>query len=131
MKTQNNFATFSDFDDILTEQVLRWLNDFQFKDRRFGFGGLNNKLFILSHLAITGYTVEKQQLFYLKHIDISKSNINWDYYLKHGRNGNLEHSITKKGYVPTSNDFKFTQQEIDSMETGSYEQIPVPVEDGE
>ena len=25
----------------------------------------------------------------------------------------------------------FTQQEIDSMETGSYEQIPVPVEDGE
>ncbi|MCT0086765.1 DUF1642 domain-containing protein, partial [Lactococcus lactis subsp. lactis] len=25
----------------------------------------------------------------------------------------------------------FTQQEIGSMETGSYEQIPVPVEDGE
>jgi len=25
----------------------------------------------------------------------------------------------------------FTQQEIDSMQTGSYEQIPMPVEDGE
>ncbi len=62
LKTQNNFATFADFDDILTEKGLKWLNDFQFKDRRFGFGGLNNKLFILSHLAITGYTVEKQQL---------------------------------------------------------------------
>ncbi|MDT2901635.1 DUF1642 domain-containing protein [Lactococcus lactis] len=62
LKTQNNFATFADFDDILTEKGLRWLNDFQFKDRRFGFGGLNNKLFILSHLAITGYKVEKPQL---------------------------------------------------------------------
>ena len=62
LKTQNNFATFADFDDILTEKGLKWLNDFQFKDRRFGFGGLNNKLFILSHLAITGYEVEKPQL---------------------------------------------------------------------
>lgn len=61
LKTQNNFATLSDFDDILTEKGFWWLNDFQFKDRRFGFGGLNNKLFILSHLAITGYTVEKSQ----------------------------------------------------------------------
>lgn len=62
LKTQNNFATFADFDDILTEKGFWWLNDFQFKDRRFGFGGLNNKLFILSHLAITGYTVEKPKL---------------------------------------------------------------------
>lgn len=62
LKTQNNFATLSEFDDILTEKGFWWLNDFQFKDRRFGFGGLNNKLFILSHLAITGYTVEKTQL---------------------------------------------------------------------
>ncbi|MDT2934088.1 DUF1642 domain-containing protein [Lactococcus lactis] len=62
LKTQNNFATFADFNDILTEKGLKWLNDFQFKDRRFGFGGLNNKLFILSHLAITGYKVEKPQL---------------------------------------------------------------------
>lgn len=61
LKTQNNFATMSDFDDILTEKGFCWLNDFQFKDRRFGFGGLNNKLFILSHLAITGYQVEKPQ----------------------------------------------------------------------
>ncbi len=61
LKTQNNFATLTDLKnlDILTEKGFWWLNDFQFKDRRFGFGGLNNKLFILSHLAITGYQVEK------------------------------------------------------------------------
>ena len=62
LKTQNNFATITDLKklDILTEKGFWWLNDFQFKDRRFGFGGLNNKLFILSHLAITGYQVEKE-----------------------------------------------------------------------
>lgn len=61
LKTQNNFATLSDLMDIgiLTEKGFWWLNDYQFKDRRFGFGGLNNKLFILSYLAITGYKVER------------------------------------------------------------------------
>ena len=65
LKTQNNFAAITDLQklDILTEKGFWWLNDFQFKDRRFGFGGLNNKLFILSHLAITGYTVEKEKLY--------------------------------------------------------------------
>ena len=65
LKTQNNFATITDLKklDILTEKGFWWLNDFQFKDRRFGFGGLNNKLFILSHLAITGYTVEKEKKY--------------------------------------------------------------------
>ncbi|WP_017864649.1 DUF1642 domain-containing protein [Lactococcus lactis] len=60
LKNHNN-STFSDLGDILTNKGFKWLNDFQFKDRRFGFGGLNNKLFILSHLAITGYTAEKPQ----------------------------------------------------------------------
>ena len=59
----NPNSTFSDLCDILTNKGLNWLNDFQIKDRRFGFGGLNNKLFILSHLAITGYTVEKEKLY--------------------------------------------------------------------
>ncbi len=85
LKTQNNFATFADFDDILTEKGLKWLNDFQFKDRRFGFGGLNNKLFILSHLAITGYTVEKQQLFYDKSSSVIAKN-----YIEHAI-GTIKH----------------------------------------
>ncbi|WP_143464170.1 DUF1642 domain-containing protein [Lactococcus lactis] len=59
LKNHNN-STFSDLGDILTNKGFKWLNDFQFKDRRFGFGGLNNKLFILSHLAITGYEVENR-----------------------------------------------------------------------
>ena len=129
LKTQNNFATLSDFDDILTEKGFWWLNDFQFKDRRFGFGGLNNKLFILSHLAITGYTVEKPQLFYLRDEltgqFLAKDNRFKDkdrYFFWTGENP-LTHSIG------TAWKLSFTQQEIDSMQTGSYELVPV--EDGE
>ena len=114
LKTQNNFATFADFDDILTEKGLKWLNDFQFKDRRFGFGGLNNKLFVLSHLAVTGYTVEKPQLFYLE------NKITGMYLSSDGKEFYEHHKI---------HGFKFTQEDINSLETGSYELVPV--EDGE
>ncbi|WP_277812621.1 DUF1642 domain-containing protein [Lactococcus lactis] len=129
LKTQNNFATLSDFDDILTEKGFWWLNDFQFKDRRFGFGGLNNKLFILSHLAIIGYTVEKPQLFYLRDEltgqFLAKDNQfkNEDRYFFWTGADPLTHSIG------TAWKLTFTQQEIDSMQTGSYELVPV--EDGE
>ncbi|MDN5439562.1 MAG: DUF1642 domain-containing protein [Lactococcus lactis] len=137
LKTQNNFATLTDLKnlDILTEKGFWWLNDFQFKDRRFGFGGLNNKLFILSHLAITGYTVEKPQLekpqlFYLKHIDMSKSDAHLNWYLAKGTDNVLIHQGIKKGKSPKLKCIlKLTQQEIDSMQTGSYELVPV--EDGE
>lgn len=126
LKTQNNFATLTDLKnlDILTEKGFWWLNDFQFKDRRFGFGGLNNKLFILSHLAVTGYEVEKPQvekpqMFYLREK-------NTGHYLR--KTGNNEYKITphySNDYDEKYMHYKFTQQEIDSMETGSYEQIEV------
>ncbi|MDT2909122.1 DUF1642 domain-containing protein [Lactococcus lactis] len=133
LKTQNNFATFADLKDILTEKGLKWLNDFQFKDRRFGFGGLNNKLFILSYLAVTGYRVENQQLLYLKHIDMSKRNSINDLYLKKYTHADLtetgehrlSHTMSAKGIYPPKEYCAFTQQEIDSMQTGSYEQIEV------
>ena len=118
---KNNDSTFIDLCSILTEKGLNWLNDFQFKDRRFGFGGLNNKLFIISHLAITGYTVDKEQLYYLKN-KITNQYINMNPY-----NGHCHESMT------FGNCYKcvFTQSEIDDMETGSYEQIEVKVEEVE
>lgn len=125
LKKHNN-STLSDLDDILTAKGFSWLNDFQFKDRRFGAGGLNNKLFILSHLAITGYTVEKPQLFYLKHIDMSKRDKDHDYFAQI-RNDRFEHDSVRNNTLPGVEvvGVKFTQQEIDSMQTGSYEQIEV------
>ena len=132
LKTQNNFATLSDFDDILTEKGFWWLNDFQFKDRRFGFGGLNNKLFILSHLAITGYTVEKPQiekpqLFYIdlpKVFGLSDSTSDSTFVSK-AESGIISEFTKGKDYA-----LKLTEQEIKSIDE-RYWQFAVPVEDGE
>ena len=126
LKTQNNFATLSDLDDILTEKGFWWLNDFQFKDRRFCFGGLNNKLFILSYLAITGYTVEKEKKYTLKHIDLSKISTDDSLYLAHSHFAKLQHvRYSKDVDMSKIEQCHFTQSEIDKLNIGSYEQIEV------
>ncbi|MCT0032242.1 DUF1642 domain-containing protein [Lactococcus lactis subsp. lactis] len=67
---------------------------------------------------LDGYTVEKPQLFYLREK-------NTNYYLNKSKNNGLE--LVPNPYFDEDN--QFTKQEIDSMETGSYELVPV--EDGE
>ena len=122
LKNHNN-STFSDLGDILTNKGLKWLNDFQFKDRRFGFGGLNNKLFILSHLAITGYEVERPQLFYIalpKVYGLSDST-----FVSKAESGIISEFTKGKDYA-----LKLTEQEIKSIDE-RYWQFAVPVEDGE
>ena len=71
-----------------------------------------------------GYTVEKPQLFYLKHIDMSKADKECDWYLITDC-VKLCHEWVGKNLKPKDDDFKFTQEEIDSMQTGSYENIEV------
>ena len=82
---------------------------------------------------LDGYTVEKPQLFYLKHIDMSKRNSINDLYLKKYIHADLtetgehrlSHAMSAKGMYPPKDYCAFTQQEIDSMQTGSYELVPV------
>ena len=72
---------------------------------------------------ITGkYEVEKPQLFYLKN-KITKAFL----YDNGVEFGEFDESYTDWEIFKT----KFTQEEIDSMETGSYEKIEVHMEDGE
>ncbi len=86
---------------------------------------------------LIGFRVEKPQLFYLKHIDMSKRNSINDLYLKKYIHADLtetgehrlSHAMSAKGMYPPKDYCAFTQQEIDSMQTGSYELVPV--EDGE
>ena len=61
-----------------------------------------------------GYTVEKPQLFYLREK-------NTGYYLNKSKNNGLE--LVPNPYFDEDN--QFTKQEIDSMQTGSYELVPV------
>lgn len=72
---------------------------------------------------LDGYTVEKPQLFYLREK-------NTNYYLRKTVNNSYE--ITphySNDYDEKYMHYKFTQKEIDTIDTGSYE--VVPVEDGE
>ena len=72
-----------------------------------------------------GYTVAKEKRFYLKHIDFCKRHKDYDWYMIKYSDGPLNHLRVEKGTLPLTVDTYFTQQEIDSMETGSYEQIEV------
>lgn len=72
-----------------------------------------------------GYTVAKEKRFYLKHIDFCKRDKDYDWYMIKHSDGPLNHLRVEKGTLPPTVDTYFTQQEIDSMETGSYEQFEV------
>ncbi|MGX9821007.1 DUF1642 domain-containing protein [Lactococcus lactis] len=90
------------------------------------FDGVENKPIETIFKMKDGYTVEKPQLFYLKHIDMSKSDAHLNWYLAKGTDNVLIHQGIKKGKLPKLKCIlKLTQQEIDSMQTGSYEQIEV------
>ena len=77
-----------------------------------------------------GFTVEKPQLFYLR------DELTGQFLAKDNRFKDKDRYFFWTGEDPLTHSIgtawklSFTQQEIDSMETGSYEQIAVPVEDG-
>lgn len=111
------FADATSVEHDMPDLVYFWLGD----------EGNNDELFARAWLD--GYTVEKPQLFYLKHIDFCKTDKHYDWFTIKHSDGPLNHLRVEKGQKPSTIDCKFTQQEIDSMKTGSYEQTPVPVED--
>ena len=102
-KDNNVTALLTDFDNM-PEDVDGWLF-LQSND---------DNINLILRAWLDGYTVEKPQLLYLE------NKITGMYLSSDGKEFYEHHKI---------HGFKFTQAEIDSMETGSYE--PVPVEDGE
>ncbi|WP_270331741.1 DUF1642 domain-containing protein [Lactococcus lactis] len=98
----------SDLSDESLEKILTWISQHQEEFMR---------------AWLDGYTVEKPQMFYLK------DNLTGMYLYKimiaynEGINGYKWDTPTKNGL--DAGNYKFTQAEIDSMETGSYEQIEV------
>ena len=105
------FETCRDLTDESTDEFENW------------FGNDKNKSITTLVNMKNGYTV-KEKRFYLKHIDMSKADKAYDWYITKFNKG-LAHEAHYKKRVPEGLRFKFTQQEIDSMETGSYEQIEV------
>lgn len=105
---------------LLSEEALTWLSQTD------NVSAVLGKAATLCNLKIKGYTVAKEKRFYLKNKltkkflavrighEVERVKIG-DY--QEVRNLSLENKELFK--------VAFTQQEIDSMETGSYEQIPV------
>ncbi len=91
-------------------EILYWINEHQEEYMR---------------AWLYGYTVEKEKLYILKHIDFCKTDKHYDWFTIKHSDGPINHLRVEKGEKPSTIDCKFTQQEIDSMETGSYEQIEV------
>ncbi|WP_153925024.1 DUF1642 domain-containing protein [Lactococcus petauri] len=97
-------------DPNLSSRVGDWLK-----------GGNFNNQEIFAQAWINGYTVAKEKQFYLKH----KSVLIFD---PDSDDSDVEELYLGAGgnFVPYQHlAYKFTQQEIDSMETGSYEKIEV------
>lgn len=100
----------SDLSDESLEKILTWISQHQEEFMR---------------AWLDGYTVEKPQLFYLKNkltTSYLALDINTGYY-EHWGEEIIPKLLNKQGYK-----LSFTQQEIDSMQTGSYEQIKVEEE---
>ena len=108
IKVSNDESTWEDYG--ITDEISKFAED-------------NEELFldlIVNCSLGNGYTVEKPQLFYLNN-KIKLEDVGSDLI------GYLNLFLTNNGYL-TSNinrAKKFTQQEIDSMETGIYDKIEV------
>lgn len=75
---------------------------------------------------VNGYTVEKEKMYILKHIDMSEQYKNVSLYLAHSQNGKLQHeSYLKDVGMSKIKQCHFTQTEIDKLNIGSYEKIEV------
>ena len=108
-------ASYSFSDD----EAITWVHD-------------NGGLDLLCKMKLYGYTVEKEKLYIIKHIDLSEQYKNESVYLSHSRYAKLKHeSFSKDADMSKFKQCHFTQSEIDKLNTGSYEQIEVKVEEVE
>lgn len=98
-------------------EAIKWIYD-------------NGGLDLLCKMKLYGYTVEKEKLYVLKHIDLSKLSTDDSLYLGHGFYKRLLHARYSKDVdMSKIEQCHFTQSEIDKLNIGSYEQIPVEMSD--
>lgn len=86
----------------------------------------NGGIDLLCKMKLYGYTVEKEKKYIIKHIDLSEQDNEVSLYLSHSLYKELQHERYSKD-VDMSEIIQchFTQEEIDKLNIGSYEQIEV------
>ena len=114
IKVSNNECTWGDYG--ITDEIAKFAED-------------NEELFLnlIVNCALGyGYTVEKEKMYTLKHIDLSEQHKCASLYLAHGKITKLKHEIYLNGTdMSEIEQCHFTQEEIDKLNTGSYEQKEV------
>lgn len=136
-RRNNSYSGIEPSDGLLLMQVFQDLNcngrmdrsgeEGYWQDGEFYKWMQSSENILVFFKAVTeGYTIEKPQLFYLKHIDMSKADKECDYFAQI-RNDRFEHESVQNNTLPGVEvvGVRFTQAEIDSMQIGSYEQIEV------
>lgn len=103
----------------IPKEVLKW------SQGNTGFSDVAVNISNLIEIKVTGYTVEKENLYILKHIDMSKLYTDVSLYLAHGFCKELDHVFYKDVNVHNADECHFTQSEIDKLNIGSYEKIEV------
>ena len=120
IKVSNDESTWEDYG--ITDEIAKFAED-------------NEELFlnlIVNCSFKVGYTVEKEKKYILKHIDLSKSSSDDSLYLAHSHYTKLQHvRYSKDVDMSEIEQCHFTQEEIDKLNIGSYEQIEVKVEEVE
>lgn len=92
----------------------------------------NKPIETLIRMKLDGYTVEKEKKYILKHIDLSEQDDCVSVYLARHPYAKLKHDNYSKGFdMSEIIQCHFTQEEIDKLNIGSYEQIPVKVDEVE
>lgn len=97
----------------LPVEIIEW------SQKQTGYADIGMNINHLLKLKINGYTVAKEKQFYLK-------NKLTGLYLCESKNGFFEQ---ENPTLELTRRYEFSQQEIDNMDTGSYEQISVEVEE--
>ena len=118
IKVSNDECAWGDYD--ITDEIVKFAED-------------NEELFlnlIVNCSFKVGYTVEKEQLYVLKHIDMSKFSEDSSLYLSRSIKaevfGKYDHMRIPDGVdVSEIEHCHFTQSEIDKLNIGSYEQKEV------
>ena len=116
-------------EDDLSFKIWGYLINWKLQDKKSDFFRWMKKESECIEILIRmqdGYTVEKEKMYTLKHIDLSGQYKNESFYLAHSRYAKLKHvSFLKDVDMSEIEQCHFTQSEIDKLNVGSYEQKEV------
>ena len=120
-------------EDDLSFKIWGYLINWKLQDKKSDFFRWMKKESECIEILIRmqdGYTVEKEKKYILKHIDFSEQDNAVSLYLAHGLYGKIQHERYSKDIdMSKIKQCHFIQSEIDKLNIGSYEQIPVEMSD--